>query len=209
MVPGLGRPMKLLRGAVDRFRVRRWLNRCVIAFRRIDSSYEFGRCEVIVIRICSSSHNFYVFGVYRDLDLSDKISHYLLTAIAKVQSVDRKTSFLFVDDMHTHHEEWPGSSATNLNGKAASDFASSSGCEKMVTEPTHIDGGGLDLVLTDAPDVAGVRVGSPVGTSDHSAVFIDVVLEQHKPHLVCRQEFILRTLWSGSWLEGREGSQLV
>ena len=41
----------------------------------------------------------------------------------------------------------------------------------MVTEPTHIDGGVFDLVLTNVSDVVEVRVGSPVGTLDHSAVF--------------------------------------
>ena len=75
---------------------------------------------------------------------------------------------------------------------SARDFASSSGCEQMITEPTHIDGGVLDLVLTDVPDVVVVRVGSPVGILDHSAVFIDVVLEQPIPHLVCRHEVYLK-----------------
>ena len=41
----------------------------------------------------------------------------------------------------------------------------------MVTELTQIDGGRLGLVLADVPDVVGVWVGSPVVTSDHSAVF--------------------------------------
>ena len=40
----------------------------------------------------------------------------------------------------------------------------------MVTEPTHIDGGVLDLVLTDDPDIVGVQVGSPVATLNNSAV---------------------------------------
>ena len=40
--------------------------------------------------ICSSSYNFYVFGVYRNPDLSNKIFDFLLTAMAKVQSVARK-----------------------------------------------------------------------------------------------------------------------
>ena len=44
---------------------------------------------------------------------------------------------------------------TNLHGRAARDFASSSGCEQMVTELTHIDGGVLDLVLTDVPMLMG------------------------------------------------------
>ena len=47
----------------------------------------------------------------------------------------------------------------------------------MVTEHTRINGGVHDLVLTDVSDVVGIRVGLPVGTSDSSAVFMDVVLE--------------------------------
>ena len=42
----------------------------------------------------------------------------------------------------------------------------------MAMEPTHIDGVVHDLILTYLPELAGVRVGSPVGTSDNSAVFI-------------------------------------
>ena len=52
----------------------------------------------------------------------------------------------------------------------------SSGCEQMVTEPTHVDGGVLDLVLTDVPDIIGVRVSSPGVPSDHSAVFIMFIM---------------------------------
>ena len=50
------------------------------------------------------------------------------------------------------------------------------GGKQMVTKPTHIDGGVLELVLTEFPDVVRVRVDLPVGTSDHSAAFIDVGL---------------------------------
>ena len=51
----------------------------------------------------------------------------------------------------------------------------------------------LDLVLTGVPGVVVVRVGSPVGTSNDSVVFRDVVLEQPGPHQVCRQEVYLKT----------------
>ena len=81
---------------------------------------------------------------------------------------------------------------TNLHCRAARNFALLSACEHLVTEPTHIDGEVLDWVLTDVPGVEGVRVGSPVGTSDHSAIFIDVVLEQPFFHLVYRQEVYLK-----------------
>ena len=43
----------------------------------------------------------------------------------------------------------------------------------MVTEP--------DMVMADVHEV---RIVSPVGTSDHCAIFIDVVLEQPIPYLV-------------------------
>ena len=62
----------------------------------------------------------------------------------------------------------------------------------MVSEPSHIDGGVLDLVLTDVPDVLWVQVRLSVGTSDHRAVFVYVVLEQPILQLVCRQEVFLR-----------------
>ena len=58
---------------------------------------------------------------------------------------------------------------------------------EMGTEPTHIDKEVLELVLTIVPDVVGA-----VGTSDHSAAFIDVVLEQPISHLVGRQEVYLQ-----------------
>ena len=61
----------------------------------------------------------------------------------------------------------------------------------MVTEPTQIDGGVLDLVLADVSDV-GVRVGSPVGAQDHSTAFVNVVLEQPIPRVVSRQVVYLR-----------------
>ena len=63
------------------------------AYRQL--SYECGCCEVIIIRICSSSHNFYVFGVYRNKDILNRILDCLLTAMTKVHSVYRKASFLF------------------------------------------------------------------------------------------------------------------
>ena len=44
------------------------------------------------------------------------------------------------------------------------------------------------MVLTDVPDVVAVRVSSSVVNSDHSVVFIDVVLVQPILHQVCRQE---------------------
>ena len=112
--------------------------------------------------------------------------------MAKVQSVDRKAYFLFVADVNARHEQWLLSSTTTVHGRAALDFVSTSGCEQMVTEPIHIDVGGPDLVLTEVHDLVEVGAGLPIETSDHRAIFIDVVLEQSIPHLVYRQEVYLK-----------------
>lgn len=56
----------------------------------------------------------------------------------------------------------------------------------MVTEPTQNDGDALYFVLTAGADFSGVLVGSPVSTSDHSAVLTDVVLERPILHLTFR-----------------------
>ena len=72
MVPGFYRPMQLLKGEIDRFRgLTVYVRDGFSAYRQ--RSFECECCKVIVVRICSSSHNFYVFGVYRNPDLSDKI----------------------------------------------------------------------------------------------------------------------------------------
>ena len=44
------------------------------------------------------------------------------------------------------------------------------------------------MVLTDVADVVRVRVVLAVVTSNRFVIFIDVVLEQRIPCLVCRQE---------------------
>ena len=108
------------------------------------------------------------FANYLESDVyyswSVNIFYCLLNAISKVQFVDRKASFLFVNDVNAHHEEWLGSSTTKLHGRAARDFATLLGCEQMIADPTYVDGSMLDLVLTDVPNVVGARVGSLVRT---------------------------------------------
>ena len=133
MVPCFGRPMQLLRGEVNRFRgLAVYVLDGFPAYRQ--RSYECKCCDVIVVGICSSSHNFNVFGVYQKTDLSDNIFDSLLTATARMQSVDKGVFSIF-GDIDAHHEEWLWSSM--MHGRAARDFVSSSSCEHMVTEPKH------------------------------------------------------------------------
>ena len=79
--------------------------------------------------------------------------------VAKLRYSMLLVIFLFVGDVNAHREKWFKSSTTTLQGRAARDFASSLGCEQLVTDPTHVYGVVLDLVLTDNPDLLRVRPG--------------------------------------------------
>ena len=58
-----------------------------------------------VFKVCGVRKNFYVFGLYRNRDLDDRIFYYLLTSMAAVQAEHVRASFLFVDDLNGHHQE--------------------------------------------------------------------------------------------------------
>ena len=55
--------------------------------------------------------------------------------------------------------------STDRLGHDALDFSNQSGCEQLVLCPTHIAGNRLDLVMTDAPDIVDVFVGTPLRAS--------------------------------------------
>ena len=65
----------------------------------------------------------------------------------------------------------------------------------MVTVPKHIDGGVLNLGLTDIPDAVGVQDNLLVATSDHCAAFMVLCGATHSLvcNLVCKLE-VSRTL---------------
>ena len=83
MVQSFYRPMQLLKGEVNRFRgLALYVRDCFSVYRQ--RIYECGCSKVIIVRICSSSPYLYVFGVYKKLDLLDKIFDRLFTALAKL-----------------------------------------------------------------------------------------------------------------------------
>ena len=47
----------------------------------------------------------YVFSLYHNPDLEDRIFDCLLTSIAAVQAENKRASFLFVGDLNGHHQE--------------------------------------------------------------------------------------------------------
>ena len=60
-------------------------------------------CEMLVFRVCGVRQNLYVFCLYRNPDLDDRIFDCLITSMAAVQAEDVHDSFLFVGDLNDHH----------------------------------------------------------------------------------------------------------
>ena len=103
------------------------------------SKFECGCCEMLVKRVCGVRQNLYVYSLYRNHDLDDRIFDCLLASMAAVQAEDVRASFLFVSDLNGHHQEWLGSTTTNRHGVAAFDFATVSGCDQLVVaQPMHV-----------------------------------------------------------------------
>ena len=94
-----------------------------------------------------------MFSLYRNPDPDDQIFYCLLASMAAVQAEGVLASFLFVGDLHGHHQEWLGSTTTNRHGVAAFDFATVSCFDQLVVGPTQARGGALDLLMTDVPDL--------------------------------------------------------
>ena len=57
-------------------------------------------------RVCGARQNLYVFSLYRNPDLDDRIFDCLLTSMAAVQAEDVRASFLVVGDLNSDHQEW-------------------------------------------------------------------------------------------------------
>lgn len=191
-IPGFCQPLLVRRNPGNRRRgMAVYIRDGFSAHRK--TNYECGCHEVMTLRICTRIHNFYILGAYRNPDCDDQIYDCLLTAMASIQSEDRKAVFVFVGDFNAHHREWLESvSPTDAHGRAAYDFASVSGCSQLVSGPTHHAGNCLDLVLTDVPDIVKAEVKAPIGTSDHSAISIKLDLRQPVPSYTITKEVYLK-----------------
>ena len=141
LVSAFCRPVLLCRGKMPRARgMAAYVRDGYGAFRQ--PIFECGCCEMMFFRVCSVRQNLYVYSLYRNPDLDDRIFDCLLASMAAVQAEDVRASFLFVElrPLKNHH------------GVAAFDFATVSGCDQLVVGPTHARGETLDLLMTDVPD---------------------------------------------------------
>ena len=60
---------------------------------------------MLFFRVCGVKQNLYVFSLYRNPDLDERIFDCLLTSMAAVQAEDVHDSFLFGGNLNGHHQE--------------------------------------------------------------------------------------------------------
>ena len=77
---------------------------------------------MLVLRVCGVRQKLYVFSLYRNPDLDERIFYFLLASMAAVQTEDIRAFFRFVSDLNGHHQEWLCSTATKCHGVAAFDL---------------------------------------------------------------------------------------
>ena len=118
LVPGFGRHVLLCRGILPRVRgIAAYVRDEYGAFRQ--PKFECGCCEMLVFRVCGVRQNLYVYSLYYNPALDDRIFDFLLASMAAVQAEDVSASFLCLGDLNGHHKEWLGSTTTNCHGVAA------------------------------------------------------------------------------------------
>ena len=111
-----------------------------------------------------------MFSHYRNIHLGDQVIDCLLTSMAAVQAEDVRVSFLSLDDLNGHNQEWLGSTTRNRQAVATFDFATISSCDQLVVGPTQARGGTVDFLMTDVLDLVRVAVVASMGNLDHSSV---------------------------------------
>ena len=112
--------------------------------------------------------------------------------MAAVQGEDVRASFLLLVDFNSHHQEWLGSTTTNLHGVAGFNLATVSGRDHLVVGPTHKSGGTLNRLMTDVPDLVRVAVVAPIGNSDHSSLSSVISMAEADPNMSVSWKILLK-----------------
>ena len=148
-----------------------------------------------VLGVCCERQNLYVYSLYRNCDLDDRIFYFLLASMAAVQAEYVGASLMCVGDLNGHHQEWLGSTSTNRRGVSDFDSAIVSGCDQLVVDPTYARGETLDLLMTDVHDLVRVAVVAPIGNLDHSSQSAVISMAQAVPNLyVSRKGFLMHQI---------------
>ena len=104
LVPGFCHPVLLCRGTMPRaLGIAAYVRDGYGAFRQ--PKFECGCCEMLAFMVCGVRQNLYVYSLYRNPVLDDRIFDCLLTSMAAVQAEDVRASFSLVGDLNGHHQD--------------------------------------------------------------------------------------------------------
>ena len=62
-------------------------------------------CEMMVRMVCGMRQNLYLYSLYHNPDLDNRIFYCLLASMAAMQAENFRASFLFVGDLNFHLQE--------------------------------------------------------------------------------------------------------
>ena len=112
--------------------------------------------------------------------------------MASVQAEHVRASFLFVGNFNGQHEEWFGSSTTNLHENAAFNFATGFGCKQLVVGWTFARCGTFGLLIPNVHDLLRIAVVAPIGNSGHSSLSAVISMALAVPNLSLRRKCFLK-----------------
>ena len=132
-------------------------------------------------RVALLHNTAFIFTLYRPQTDGVGIFDSIAGKIDSIMSVHPTASIHICGDYNIHHKEWLiHSNKTTAEGRHCHDFALAYDLTQIVDKPTHIpDQPGqfsnlLDLFLTSCPDACSQSVHSPLGSSDHCLVQVEV-----------------------------------
>ena len=88
-------------------------------------------------------------------------------------------------DLNSHHQVCLGSTTTNRHVVLAFDLSTVSSCNQLVLSPTHVCGGTLDPLMTDAPDLVQVSAEAPISNSERFSLSAVISMDVGSSKLVC------------------------
>ena len=139
----------------------------------VDVATNFNQCVTVTVK-CGGS-DLKIHSIYRSPNSSRDNDQMLNEWISTMEGVN-----VIIGDLNHPDVDWE----TGMSGSRGRDFLEATlerGFEQLVSEPTHISGNVLDLILCDSEGLVNmVRTIGRLGKSDHEMISFRVTMEAKK-----------------------------
>ena len=121
-----------------------------------------------------------ISAIYIPPSSSDSLWSFLISYLSDLFQSD--CPIVVVGDFNCPDINWDTLSATNHSSSRLCNLMFDFNLSQCVTEPTHIKGNILDLVLINSADILSeVTVSSPLSTSDHFSLSFNILTKSYRP----------------------------